>query len=91
MGKRIPALKEAKVVGGYAALYDVTPDWMPFFGPRDGIDGYFDASGGSGHAFKTGPILSKELVERALNNNVNNDFRQLSFDRIKNDNLGSDE
>ena len=87
MGKRIPALKEAKVVGGYAALYDVTPDWMPFFGPRDGMDGYYDASGGSGHAFKTGPILSKELVEWALNNNVNSDFRQLSFDRIKNDNL----
>ena len=87
MTRRIPPLQGAKVVGGYAALYDVTPDWMPFFGPRSGIEGYCDACGGSGHAFKTGPILARELVEWMLQGTVRDDYRQLSHDRVAGDNL----
>jgi sarcosine oxidase subunit beta len=80
--KRIPGLHGARLLDGYAALYDVTPDWMPFVGPRGGIAGYCDASGGSGHAFKTGPILARELVDWMIDGAVKEDFRQLSFDRI---------
>ena len=46
----LQALQGATLVHGYAALYDVTPDWMPFVGPRADVAGYCDASGGSGHA-----------------------------------------
>ena len=63
--KRIPPLEGSRLLHGYAALYDVTPDWIPFMGPRAGLEGYADASGGSGHAFKTGPILARELVDWA--------------------------
>jgi sarcosine oxidase subunit beta len=87
MANRVPSLQKARTVSGYAALYDVTPDWMPFFGPRAGLDGYYDASGGSGHAFKTAPILAMELVDWMLENSVKEDFRQLSFDRVNDDNL----
>jgi sarcosine oxidase, subunit beta len=80
--KRIPGLEGATLVSGYAALYDVTPDWMPFVGPRQGVKGYCDASGGSGHAFKTGAIIGRELVDWLVDNQVRADFRQLSFDRI---------
>ena len=82
MTKRIPALQGARIIGGYAALYDTTPDWMPFFGPRRGLAGYYDACGGSGHAFKTGPILARELADWVLDDTVEDDFRQLSFDRV---------
>ena len=44
-----------KLIEAYAALYDVTPDWYPFVGPRSGIAGYADFSGGSGHGFKIAP------------------------------------
>ena len=82
--KRIPGLEGAKLLNSYAALYDVTPDWIPFVGPRDGIKGYYDASGGSGHAFKTGPIFAQELAEWITKNVVKDDFKQFSYDRTKN-------
>ncbi len=87
MSRRIPPLQGARLIDSYAALYDVTPDWTPFFGPRAGIGGYFDASGGSGNSFKTGPILARELVDWILEDRVRDDFRQLSHDRIGQNNL----
>jgi sarcosine oxidase subunit beta len=80
--QRIPALQGSRMLNAYAALYDVTPDWIPFVGPRSDIDGYYDASGGSGHAFKTGPIFGRELAEWIVTNTVRDDFRQFSFDRL---------
>ena len=87
MAKRIPPLQGARLIDAYAALYDVTPDWTPFFGPRSGIDGYYDACGGSGNSFKTGPVLARELVDWMVDDAVRDDFRQLSHDRIAEGNL----
>jgi glycine/D-amino acid oxidase-like deaminating enzyme len=80
--QRIPALQGSRMLHAYAALYDVTPDWIPFVGPRNDIDGYYDASGGSGHAFKTGPIFGRELAEWITADTVRDDFRRFSFDRL---------
>ena len=54
-----------KLIEAYAALYDVTPDWYPFVGPRAGIAGYADFSGGSGHGFKIAPAIGRELARLA--------------------------
>ena len=80
--KRIPPLQGARLLHAYVALYDVTPDWVPFMGPRTGISGYYDASGGSGHAFKTGPIFARELADWIVDGRVRDDFRQFSYDRV---------
>ena len=80
--RRLPGLEGSTLLHGYAALYDVTPDWIPFMGPRTGIEGYFDASGGSGHAFKTGPIFARELVAWIVDGTVREDYRRFSHDRI---------
>ena len=80
--RRLPGLEGSTLLHGYAALYDVTPDWIPFMGPRTGIEGYFDASGGSGHAFKTGPIFARELVDWIVDGTVREDYRRFSYDRI---------
>ena len=80
--KRIPALEGSRLLHGYAALYDVTPDWIPFMGPRSGLEGYADACGGSGHAFKTGPVFARELVDWLIDGDVRDDFRQFSHDRV---------
>ena len=45
--RRFPAFAGMKLIEAYAALYDVTPDWYPFVGPRSGIAGYADFSGGT--------------------------------------------
>src|SRR5262249_61719641 len=61
---------------------DVTPDWYPFVGPRSGIAGYADFSGGSGHGFKIAPSIARELADWLLTGKVADDFRQFSHDRV---------
>jgi sarcosine oxidase, subunit beta len=85
--RRVLTIEGATLLEGYAALYDVTPDWLPFVGPRDGLDGYYDFSGGSGHMFKTAPMIARELVDWILDGRVADDFRQFSHDRIAAGNL----
>ena len=77
-----PMMQGATLLDSYAALYDVTPDWYPFVGPRAGISGYADASGGSGHGFKIGPAIGAELAAWLLTGKVRDDFGQLSHDRL---------
>jgi len=80
--RRFPPFVGARRIDAYAALYDVTPDWYPFIGPRDGLQGYFDACGGSGHGFKIGPALGCHLARWISENIVDEDFARLSYDRL---------
>ncbi len=85
--RRFPAFAGMKLIEAYAALYDVTPDWYPIVGPRSGIAGYADFSGGSGHGFKIAPAIGRELADWLLTGKVADDFSQLSHDRIAQGNL----
>ena len=80
--RRFPPFQGMKLIEAYAALYDVTPDWYPFVGPRSGISGYADFSGGSGHGFKIAPSIARELADWLLTGKVADDFRQFSHDRV---------
>jgi glycine/D-amino acid oxidase-like deaminating enzyme len=80
--RRFPAFAGMKLIEAYAALYDVSPDWYPFVGPRSGISGYADFSGGSGHGFKIAPSIARELADWLLTGKVADDFRQFSHDRV---------
>ena len=57
---RIPRLKEAVSTGGWASLYDVSPDWMPVIGEI--AAGVFVDAGTSGHGFKLGPALGADVA-----------------------------
>jgi glycine/D-amino acid oxidase-like deaminating enzyme len=57
-------------------------DWYQYVGPRAGLAGYADFSGGSGHGFKEAPALARELADWLVDGRVAEDFRQLSYDRI---------
>jgi glycine/D-amino acid oxidase-like deaminating enzyme len=85
--RRFPSFAGMKLMEAYAALYDVTPDWYPFVGPRAGIAGYADFSGGSGHGFKIAPAIGRELADWLLAGKVADDFRQFSHDRVAQGNL----
>ena len=84
---RFPAFAGMRLIDAYAALYDVTPDWYPFVGPRSGIAGYADFCGGSGHGFKIAPSIAKELADWLVAGKAADDFRQLSHDRLATGNL----
>jgi sarcosine oxidase subunit beta len=85
--RRFPAFAGMKLIEAYAALYDVTPDWYPVVGPRAGVAGYADFSGGSGHGFKIAPAIGRELADWLLTGKVGDDFRQFSHDRFAQGNL----
>lgn len=87
MEQRFPPMAGAKLVTAYAALYDVTCDWYPYAGPRQGLAGYFDACGGSGHGFKIGPAIGKELADWIVDGRTSAEFAQLSYDRVAANNL----
>jgi glycine/D-amino acid oxidase-like deaminating enzyme len=84
--RRLPSFQSAKHIDSYASLYDVTPDWYPFAGPRQSISGYADAWGGSGHGFKLAPAIGRRLADWIVQGDTDDGFRKLSHDRIaKND------
>ncbi len=87
MTRRVPGLGGARLIHAYAALYDVTADWYPYVGPRDGVQGYADFNGGSGHGFKIAPAIARELAGWLVDGTVADDFRRLSHDRVARNDL----
>jgi sarcosine oxidase, subunit beta len=79
---RFLPFSNAQYLDGFASLYDVTPDWYPFVGPRDDVDGYVDACGGSGHGFKLAPAMGRRLARWLVGREVSADFAQLSYNRV---------
>jgi glycine/D-amino acid oxidase-like deaminating enzyme len=61
---RVPALADAEVQGGWASLYDVSPDWQPVIGEL--AEGIFVDAGTSGHGFKLAPALGRYVADLVL-------------------------
>ncbi len=55
--KRFPVMEEGLAQGGWAGLYDVTPDWQPVIDAVPNVKGFYCAVGFSGHGFKIGPAV----------------------------------
>ncbi|MCS7234457.1 MAG: FAD-binding oxidoreductase [Armatimonadota bacterium] len=80
--RRYPSGAQAEFRGGYASLYDVTPDWQPVLGPVEGVDGLFVAAGFSGHGFKLSPSLGEELARWVCGQPPTVDLRMFSLRRF---------
>jgi sarcosine oxidase, subunit beta len=65
--KRYPAMEQSDSAGGYAALYDITPDWHPIIDEAAPGSGFYLCCGFSGHGFKLGPATGRLMAERILN------------------------
>jgi sarcosine oxidase subunit beta len=59
--RRAPALRHATARGGWASLYDVSPDWQPVVGEI--APGVFVDAGTSGHGFKLAPALGAHITD----------------------------
>jgi sarcosine oxidase subunit beta len=59
--RRAPALRHATARGGWASLYDVSPDWQPVIGEI--ASGVFVDAGTSGHGFKLAPALGAHIAD----------------------------
>lgn len=66
--RRYPAMERSDSAGGYAALYDITPDWHPIIDEAPPGSGFYLCAGFSGHGFKLGPavgLMTADLVTGA--------------------------
>lgn len=61
---RVPDLQESAVTGGWASLYDVSPDWQPVIGEI--APSVFVDAGTSGHGFKLAPVLGRYVADLVL-------------------------
>ena len=61
---RIPSLQDVRPRGGWASLYDVSPDWQPVIGEI--AAGVFVDAGTSGHGFKLAPGLGRHVADLVL-------------------------
>ncbi len=61
---RFPGAADAAIEGGWAGLYDMTPDAHPILG-RVG-DGVYAACGFSGHGFMQSPAVGRAVAEEVL-------------------------
>jgi len=64
--QRFPVMAEGAAQGGWAGLYDVTPDWQPVIDRMPGVEGFFSACGFSGHGFKISPAVGRAMAELVL-------------------------
>jgi sarcosine oxidase subunit beta len=62
MFPRVPALAELPFGNGWACVYDMSPDDSPVVGPVDGVEGLVVVAGSSGHGFKLGPAMGREVA-----------------------------
>ena len=60
---RAPVLENARLMRGWAGLYEMTPDQTGIVSRIPGADGLFVIAGFSGHGFMHGPIAGQLMAE----------------------------
>jgi len=81
-GKRFPALKQAVIRGGWAGIYDDTPDYHPILGRLTAYEGLYCAAGFSGHGFKLAPCISRWMAQLILNGECPPEMQHFSYERF---------
>jgi sarcosine oxidase subunit beta len=81
-GVCFPALKRAVPRGGWAGIYDDTPDFHPILDRLPGYDGLYCAAGFSGHGFKLSPVVGQWMADLVLQGQKPADMAPFVFDRF---------
>jgi glycine/D-amino acid oxidase-like deaminating enzyme len=66
IARRFPIMEHGLAMGGYAGVYDTTPDEQPVLGPIAEYDGLYADFGWSGHGFKHAPVIGDILSDLVL-------------------------
>jgi sarcosine oxidase subunit beta len=64
--RRAPALTEVGIAGGWAGLYEMTPDHNALVGRADTVANFLYATGFSGHGFLMGPAVGEVMRDLYL-------------------------
>ena len=61
--ERVPVLRDADYLHGWASIYTITDDWHPLVGPEPDLQGYYACYAGSGQSFKLAPPIGEALAD----------------------------
>ncbi|MGW3173375.1 NAD(P)/FAD-dependent oxidoreductase [Streptomyces sp. NPDC001153] len=81
--RRAPALAGMETVGGWAGLYEVTPDHNAPIGRSGELTGFLYATGFSGHGFLQAPAVGEVMRDLYLEREPFTDISPLSADRFR--------
>lgn len=80
--RRAPRIAQAGIKGGWAGLYEVTPDHNAIIGEASRVSRFLYATGFSGHGFLQGPAVGEILRDLVLGRAPFVDITPLSADRF---------
>jgi sarcosine oxidase subunit beta len=80
--RRAPALAEIGIAGGWAGLYEMTPDHNALIGRTDTVENFLYATGFSGHGFLMGPAVGEVVRDLYFGEQTFLDVTGLSADRF---------
>ncbi|WP_371406910.1 FAD-binding oxidoreductase [Kribbella sp. NBC_00662] len=66
MARRAPSLLDVGLTGGWAGLYEITPDHNALIGEADDVSRFLYATGFSGHGFLQGPAVGEVIRDLYL-------------------------
>ncbi|MBK3636330.1 FAD-binding oxidoreductase [Streptomyces sp. MBT97] len=82
MEHRAPALLDLRRTGGWAGLYEITPDHNALIGEASSVSRFLYATGFSGHGFLQGPAVGEVVRDLVLGRVPFVDVTPLSADRF---------
>ncbi len=80
--RRAPRIAEVGIRGGWAGLYEMTPDHNGIIGEAAGVSRFLYATGFSGHGFLQGPAVGEILRDILLRRPTFVDIAPFSVDRF---------
>jgi len=78
----MPALARAVPRGGWAGMYDDTPDYHPVLDRLPGYEGLYCAAGFSGHGFKLSPVVGQWMAQFVLTGKKPGDMQHFAYERF---------
>ena len=80
--RRAPRIADVGIRGGWAGLYEMTPDHNAIIGEAPGVSRFLYATGFSGHGFLQGPAVGEILRDMVLGRPAFVDISPLSVERF---------
>ncbi|MEL0020548.1 MAG: FAD-binding oxidoreductase, partial [Rickettsiales bacterium] len=79
---KFPQLGDIEIAEAWAGLIDVTPDVVPVWSGVDGLEGYYVATGFSGHGFGMGAGTGLIMAELVTNGTAPVDLKPFRLSRF---------
>jgi sarcosine oxidase, subunit beta len=80
--RRAPKIASVGIKGGWAGLYEMSPDSNAMIGESSSVPGFFYATGFSGHGFLQGPAVGEIVRDLYLKRQPFVDVSPLAAERF---------